>query len=273
MVLGRTMRTLAIECATEACSVALFDDRALLAGDFRVLGRGHAEHLVPMIGALPDRGKAQRILVSLGPGSFTGIRIGIAVEGSLAIAWGAEVKGYPTLSLVAAMAAPTGPVTVSMALATIETDVTVSATDEPAAGGSTETLSQAEIDQLPDDQDELQRALEDIAGPGAAIRVDGFTGGRLPTRDQIARVVVRRDAYSAEFHQVGQGRVEITTRPGVDRWRGNAGLNVRPSGWSATNAVARSRRVRTASHGTAAPAVVRSRCATRASAIACGNAP
>ena len=115
MVLGRTMRTLAIECATEACSVALFDDRALLAGDFRVLGRGHAEHLVPMIGALPDRGKAQRILVSLGPGSFTGIRIGIAVAGSLAIAWGAEVKGYPTLSLVAAMAAPTGPVTVSMA--------------------------------------------------------------------------------------------------------------------------------------------------------------
>ena len=80
--------------------------------------------------------------------------------------------------------------------------------------------------------------LEDIAGPGATIRVDGFTGGRLPTRDQIARIVVRRDAYSAEFHQVGQGRVEITTRPGVDRWRGNAGLNLRPSGLSATNAVA-----------------------------------
>lgn len=109
------MRTLAIECATEACSVALFEGGALLAGDFRVLGRGHAEHLVPMIAALPDRGKAQRILVSLGPGSFTGIRIGIAVAGSLAIAWGAKVKGYPTLSLVAAMAAPEGSVTVSMA--------------------------------------------------------------------------------------------------------------------------------------------------------------
>ncbi len=92
--------------------------------------------------------------------------------------------------------------------------------------------------QLPDDPDELQRMLEEIAGPGATIRVDGFTGGRLPTRDQIARIVVRRDAYSAEFHQVGQGRVEIATRPGVDRWRGNAGLNVRPSGLSATNAVA-----------------------------------
>jgi hypothetical protein len=132
----------------------------------------------------------------------------------------------------------THPVTVALPIATIAADVMVSATQEET-GGSTETLSQAEIDQLPDDPDELQRVLEEIAGPGATIRVDGFTGGRLPTRDQIARIVVRRDAYSSEFHQVGQGRVEIATRPGVDRWRGNAGLNVRPSGLSATNAVAR----------------------------------
>lgn len=98
------MRTLVIECATEACSIALFDGDDLVAGDHRLLGRGHAEHLVPMIAALPDRGKADRILVSLGPGSFTGVRIGIAVAGSLAVAWGSDVRGYPTLSLVAAMA-------------------------------------------------------------------------------------------------------------------------------------------------------------------------
>jgi hypothetical protein len=127
-------------------------------------------------------------------------------------------------------------VIVPLALANIETDVTVSATEQNEAGGLTETLSQAEIDQLPDDPDELQRMLEDIAGPGATIRVDGFSGGRLPTRDQIARIVVRRDAFSAEFHEVGRGRVEIATRPGIDRWRGNAGLNVRPSGLSARNA-------------------------------------
>ncbi|MGH9176878.1 MAG: hypothetical protein ACRD1H_21090, partial [Vicinamibacterales bacterium] len=130
------------------------------------------------------------------------------------------------------------PVTVSMPLATIETDVTVAATDDRSSG-LTETLSQAEIDQLPDDPEDLQRMLEEIAGPGATIHVDGFTGGRLPTREQIARIVVRRDAFSAEFHRVGQGRVEIATRPGVDRWRGNAGLTVRPSALSARNAVAR----------------------------------
>ncbi len=107
------MRTLAIECATEACSIALFDGDiagpadfypALLASDHRILGRGHAERLIPMIAALPDKGKAQQILVSRGPGSFTGVRIGIAAARALGLAWQAEVLGYPTLALVAAMA-------------------------------------------------------------------------------------------------------------------------------------------------------------------------
>ena len=98
------MRMLAIDCATEACSVALFDGQDCLAHEHVVLGRGHAEQLVPMIARLPERGRAERICVSLGPGSFTGVRIGIAAARALGIAWGAEVAGYPTLSLVAAMA-------------------------------------------------------------------------------------------------------------------------------------------------------------------------
>ncbi|MCB2088623.1 MAG: tRNA (adenosine(37)-N6)-threonylcarbamoyltransferase complex dimerization subunit type 1 TsaB [Sphingomonadaceae bacterium] len=96
------MPTLAIDCSTEACSVALFDGTKLIAGEHRILGRGHAEQLVPMIEALPDKGKAERILVALGPGSFTGIRIGIATARALGIAWKAQVLGYPTLHLVAA---------------------------------------------------------------------------------------------------------------------------------------------------------------------------
>lgn len=98
------MRTLAIETATEACSIALFEGDELIARDHRELGRGHAERLVPMIEALPGKGKAERILVSLGPGSFTGVRIGIATARALGFAWDAEVLGYPTLALVAAMA-------------------------------------------------------------------------------------------------------------------------------------------------------------------------
>ena len=115
------MRTLAIETATEACSVALFEDGALIDASHEVLGRGHAERLVPMIADLQDQGRADAIRISLGPGSFTGVRIGLAVARALGIAWSAEVRGYPTLALVAAfaraeagMANPGKPLTVCM---------------------------------------------------------------------------------------------------------------------------------------------------------------
>ncbi|MFC0590564.1 tRNA (adenosine(37)-N6)-threonylcarbamoyltransferase complex dimerization subunit type 1 TsaB [Novosphingobium aquiterrae] len=98
------MRTLVIDCATEACSVALFNGTTLLAGDCRQLGRGHAEALVPMIAALPGGGQADRIAVALGPGSFTGVRLGLAAARALAFAWNAHLVGYPTLALIAAMA-------------------------------------------------------------------------------------------------------------------------------------------------------------------------
>lgn len=110
-----TGRILAIETASEACSVALFEGDRRIAHDHRVLGRGHAESLIPMIEALPGNGWADRIIVSLGPGSFTGVRIGIAAARALGFAWGAKVLGYPTLALVAAQAQaqhPGRPVTV-----------------------------------------------------------------------------------------------------------------------------------------------------------------
>jgi tRNA threonylcarbamoyl adenosine modification protein YeaZ len=111
------VRILAIDCATEACSVALFDDGTLVAGQREAIGRGHAERLVPMIAQLPERGRADEIRVALGPGSFTGVRIGLAAARALALAWNVPVLGYPTLALVAAMAQAQRPGAVTVCMA------------------------------------------------------------------------------------------------------------------------------------------------------------
>lgn len=96
---------LVIDTATAACSVALFDGDRLLAGRHDVVGRGHAEQLMPMIAGLPGGGRADRILVDCGPGSFTGVRVGIAAARALGFGWGVPVRGYSSMSLIAAMTA------------------------------------------------------------------------------------------------------------------------------------------------------------------------
>ena len=96
------MLTLVIETSTTACSVALIDATGIVARAHEVVGRGHAERLIPMIAALPDGGRAPRIIVDVGPGSFTGIRVGIAAARGLALGWQSDIAGFSSLALVAA---------------------------------------------------------------------------------------------------------------------------------------------------------------------------
>jgi hypothetical protein len=107
---------------------------------------------------------------------------------------------------------------------TQEVTVTASAT-EASNTASTTTLSQEEIDALPDDPEELAEALSAMAGPGgASFMMNGFSGGRLPSRDQIRSIRIRQNNYAADNHDAGRAQIEIITRPNTS-WGGNATAN------------------------------------------------
>lgn len=94
---------LAFDTSSSACTAALFDGSGTcIARRDEIIGRGHAERLVPMIAELLEGQSAGRIIVGVGPGSFTGIRVAIAAAHGLAIGWNAELAAMSSLALIAA---------------------------------------------------------------------------------------------------------------------------------------------------------------------------
>lgn len=96
---------LAIETALHACSVALIDGGRVIADRHEIIARGHAERLVPLVAELlAEAGlrRADGIVVDIGPGSFTGIRVGLAAAKAFGLAWKAPVAGCTSTALVAA---------------------------------------------------------------------------------------------------------------------------------------------------------------------------
>ena len=94
---------LVIDSATAACSVALIgEDGAPIDERHEIVGRGHAERLLPMIEDLLAGRRPASILVDCGPGSFTGVRVGLAAAHGLAIGWKVPLSGYSSLALIAA---------------------------------------------------------------------------------------------------------------------------------------------------------------------------
>ena len=97
-------------------------------------------------------------------------------------------------------------------------------TDPENSAGAT-VIKGKDLEALPDDPDELQAALQALAGPsagpnGGQIYIDGFTGGQMPSKDQIREIRINQNPFSAEYDRLGFGRIEILTKPGSDKWRG-----------------------------------------------------
>lgn len=124
--------------------------------------------------------------------------------------------------------------TIALTVEAVQEEVDVSAdgqvdTDPNNSAGAT-VLKGKDLESLPDDPDELEAALQALAGPsagpnGGQIFIDGFQGGRLPPRDAIREIRINQNPFSAEYDRLGFGRIEILTKPGSDRWRGQAFFN------------------------------------------------
>ncbi|MFA6265703.1 MAG: tRNA (adenosine(37)-N6)-threonylcarbamoyltransferase complex dimerization subunit type 1 TsaB [Pseudolabrys sp.] len=101
------MRILAIDTALEACSVVLVDGGEVVARESQTMARGHAEALMPMLARLREQtaldfATLDRIAVTVGPGSFTGLRVGISAARGIGLAAAKPVVGITSLEAFAA---------------------------------------------------------------------------------------------------------------------------------------------------------------------------
>ena len=161
---------LAIDTSTEACTAALFEGGRCVASADERIGRGHAERLVPMIAELLDGARPEKILVGVGPGSFTGIRVAIAAANGLAIGWDAELAGMSSLALIAAAADGDGPVAAAMTGGHGELFVQQFERDPLAPSSPLLNLPPAEA--------AARISAEVVAGPGARDLVEARGSGR-----------------------------------------------------------------------------------------------
>jgi hypothetical protein len=139
---------------------------------------------------------------------------------------------------------------VTLKVAIEEQKVTIAADSrevsvEPENNAGAVVLKGEDIEALPDDPDDLAAALQALAGPsagpnGGQIFVDGFTGGRLPPRASIREVRINSNPFSAEYDRLGFGRIEILTRPGSDRFRGQASFNFNDEALNSRNPFSKS---------------------------------
>jgi hypothetical protein len=110
----------------------------------------------------------------------------------------------------------------------------------PANNATAIVISGKELEALPDDPDELLTDLEALAGPsagpnGGQLYIDGFTAGQLPPKESIREIRINQNPFSAEYDKLGYGRIEIFTKPGSDKFHGQAFIIGNDSAFNSPN--------------------------------------
>ncbi len=135
---------------------------------------------------------------------------------------------------------------IKLDVADVQEEITVGrdkreAGTDPRGNAFATVLTEEQIAQLPDDPEEFEQALRNLAGPGATFKVNGFRGGKLPPKSQIREIRFRANAYAAENHESSFISVDILTKPGIENWRGSFNFGFRDESLNARNAFAPTR--------------------------------
>jgi Carboxypeptidase regulatory-like domain len=144
-----------------------------------------------------------------------------------------STQGFSTFTKAAIQVAQGHPqvVNAQLALTMEKQQVTVESEGEqlsvsPENNVGAMVLKGEALKSLSDDPDELQTELQQLAGPaagpnGGQIYIDGFSGGQLPPKDAILEVRVNQNPFSAQYEKLGYGRIDITTKPGFQKYHGS----------------------------------------------------
>jgi hypothetical protein len=122
----------------------------------------------------------------------------------------------------------------------VEEGTTPAVSTEASGNASAVVLRGDDLKALGDSQEDLQADLQALAGPsagpgGAAIFIDGFSGGQLPSKESIREIRINQNPFSPEYDRLGLGRIEIFTRPGTDKLRGSVFYNFAHHFWNSRN--------------------------------------
>ena len=123
---------------------------------------------------------------------------------------------------------------------TVQGNALPSVSTASGSNASALVLRGDDLQALSDDPTDLATDLQALAGPsagpnGGAIYIDGFSGGELPSKNEIREIRINQNPFSPEYDKLGYGRIEIFTKPGANRFHGTGYYNFADSFWNSRN--------------------------------------